>query len=44
MVRVLACGYVGPTWTWPRGDLPMWRQEVIPGPEVVGEVVTAAGA
>jgi alcohol dehydrogenase, propanol-preferring len=44
LVRVLACGVCRTDLHVAEGDLPVHRQEVVPGHEVVGEVVTGSGA
>lgn len=44
LVRVLACGVCRTDLHVAEGDLPVHRPHVVPGHEVVGEVVTAAGA
>lgn len=43
LVRVLACGVCRTDLHVAEGDLPVHRPGVVPGHEVVGEVVTAAG-
>ncbi|RIQ30114.1 zinc-binding alcohol dehydrogenase family protein [Jiangella rhizosphaerae] len=43
LVRVLACGVCRTDLHVAEGDLPVHRPRVVPGHEVVGEVVTAAG-
>jgi propanol-preferring alcohol dehydrogenase len=43
LVRVLACGVCRTDLHVADGDLPVHRENVVPGHEVVGEVVTAAG-
>ncbi len=43
LVRVLACGVCRTDLHVTEGDLPVHRPRVVPGHEVVGEVVTAAG-
>ena len=43
LVRVLACGVCRTDLHVAEGDLPVHRPHVVPGHEVVGEVVTAAG-
>lgn len=43
LVRVLACGVCRTDLHVAEGDLPVHRASVVPGHEVVGEVVTAAG-
>ncbi|MCE7004674.1 zinc-binding alcohol dehydrogenase family protein [Kibdelosporangium philippinense] len=43
LVRVLACGVCRTDLHVAEGDLPVHRQQVVPGHEIVGEVVTAAG-
>jgi propanol-preferring alcohol dehydrogenase len=43
LVRVLACGVCRTDLHVAEGDLPVHRQGVVPGHEVVGEVVVAAG-
>lgn len=44
LVRVLACGVCRTDLHVAEGDLPVHRPEVIPGHEVVGEVVVGAGS
>ena len=44
LVRVLACGVCRTDLHVVEGDLPVHRKGVVPGHEVVGEVVTAAGS
>ncbi|MEC3957874.1 zinc-binding alcohol dehydrogenase family protein [Nocardia sp. CDC153] len=43
LVRVLACGVCRTDLHVTEGDLPVHREHVVPGHEVVGEVVEAAG-
>ena len=43
LVRVLACGVCRTDLHVAQGDLPVHRPGVVPGHEVVGEVVEAAG-
>ena len=43
LVKVLACGVCRTDLHVAEGDLPVHRSGVVPGHEVVGEVVTAAG-
>ncbi|TDD65788.1 zinc-binding alcohol dehydrogenase family protein [Jiangella aurantiaca] len=44
LVRVLACGVCRTDLHVAEGDLPVHRPHIVPGHEVVGEVVTAPGA
>ena len=44
LVRVLACGVCRTDLHVVEGDLPVHRPGVVPGHEVVGEVVAAAPA
>src|SRR5512142_1457118 len=44
LVRVLACGVCRTDLHVAEGDLPVHRPDVVPGHEVVGEVVATGGA